>query len=146
MLLAGCDLLKPPIEYGIEYGRNYIKTPHGTAWIGDTYDGVKFVVGNEKNEPLRETGLSEDPWMITASEKYLYVLIERRALKYYLLKYDYSLKKKAEYEVPYSQVTYRNGYLFGYLEERVPDTVDLLASEMPDYLVATHYVNSSRLS
>ena len=22
MLLAGCDLLKPPIEYGIEYGRN----------------------------------------------------------------------------------------------------------------------------
>ena len=25
MLLAGCDLLKPPIEYGIEYGRNYIK-------------------------------------------------------------------------------------------------------------------------
>ena len=36
MLLAGCDLLKPPIEYGIEYGRNYIKTPHGTAWIGDT--------------------------------------------------------------------------------------------------------------
>ena len=65
--------------------------------------------------------------MITASEKYLYVLIERRALKYYLLKYDYSLKKKAEYEVPYSQVTYRNGYLFGYLEERVPDTVDLLA-------------------
>lgn len=29
MLLAGCDLLKPPIEYGIEYGRNYIKTPHG---------------------------------------------------------------------------------------------------------------------
>ena len=140
VLLAGCDLLKPPIEYGIEYGRNYIKTPHGTAWIGDTYDGVKLVVGNEKNEPLRETGLSEDPWMITASEKYLYVLIERRALKYYLLKYDYSLKKKAEYEVPYSQVTYRNGYLFGYLEERVPDTVDLLASEMPDYLVATHYV------
>ena len=116
MLLAGCDLLKPPIEYGIEYGRNHIKTPHGTAWIGDTYDGVKLVVGNEKNEPLRETGLSEDPWMITASEKYLYVLIERRALKYYLLKYDYSLKKKAEYEVPYSQVTYRNGYLFGYLE------------------------------
>lgn len=42
--------------------------------------------------------------------------------------------------MPYSQVTYRNGYLFGYLEERVPDTVDLLASEMPDYLVATHYV------
>ena len=40
MLLAGCDLLKPPIEYGIEYGRNYIKTPHGTAWIGDTYDGA----------------------------------------------------------------------------------------------------------
>ena len=140
MLLAGCDLLKPPIEYGIEYGRNHIKTPHGTAWIGDTYDGVKLVVGNEKNEPLRETWLSVDPWMITASEKYLYVLIERRALKYYLLKYDYSLKKKAEYEVPYSQVTYRNGYLFGYLEERVPDTVDLLASEMPDYLVATHYV------
>lgn len=47
MLLAGCDLLKPPIEYGIEYGRNHIKTPHGTAWIGDTYDGVKLVVGNE---------------------------------------------------------------------------------------------------
>ena len=81
MLLAGCDLLKPPIEYGIEYGRNYIKTPHGTAWIGDTYDGVKLVVGNEKNEPLRETGLSEDPWMITASERYLYVVIERRALR-----------------------------------------------------------------
>ena len=92
MLLAGCDLLKPPIEYGIEYGRNYIKTPHGTAWIGDTYDGVKLVVGNEKNEPLRETGLSEDPWMITASEKYLYVLIERRALKYYLLKFIYTKK------------------------------------------------------
>ena len=33
--------------YGIEYGRNHIKTPHGTAWIGDTYDGVKLVVGNE---------------------------------------------------------------------------------------------------
>ena len=72
--------------------------------------------------------------------EFLYVLIERRALKYYLLKYDYSLKKKEEYEVPYSQVTYRNGYLFGYLEERVPDTVYLLASVMLDYLVATHYV------
>ena len=44
MLLAGCDLLKPPIEYGIEYVRNHIKTPHGTAWIGYTYDGVKLVV------------------------------------------------------------------------------------------------------
>lgn len=44
MLLAGCDLLKPPIEYGIEYGRNHIKTPHGTAWIGDTYDGVKLIM------------------------------------------------------------------------------------------------------
>lgn len=140
MLLAGCDLLKPPIEYGIVYGRTHIKISHGTAWIEEHDVTIKLVVGDEKNEPLRETGLSEDPWMITASEKYLYVLIERRALKYYLLKYDYSLKKKAEYEVPYSQVTYRNGYLFGYLEERVPDTVDLLASEMPDYLVATHYV------
>ena len=45
--------------------------------------------------------------------------------------------------MPYSQVTYRNGYLFGYLEERVPDTVDLLASEMPDYLVATRYVKEN---
>lgn len=56
--------------------------------------GLNSLMGNEKNEPLRETGLSEDPWMITASEKYLYVLIERRALKYYLLKYDYSAQKE----------------------------------------------------
>lgn len=56
MLLAGCDLLKPPIEYGIEYGRNHIKTPHGTAWIGDTYDGVKLVVGNEKMNRFEKQG------------------------------------------------------------------------------------------
>lgn len=141
MLLAGCDLLKPPIEYCIVYGRTHIKISHGTAWIEEHDVTIKLVVGDEKNEPIRKIELSEMPVMLTASGKYIYLLsASDNASKYSLVKYDYSLKKKAEYEVPYSQVTYRNGYLFGYLEERVPDTVDLLASEMPDYLVATHYV------
>lgn len=56
MLLAGCDLLKPPIEYGIEYGRNHIKTPHGTAWIGDTLMGLNSLWEMKKMNRFEKQG------------------------------------------------------------------------------------------